>query len=75
LILLRSRATSIEDVELLVLRHEVAVLRRTDRNSWRPRPWHWESGDRLLAAAWLASRARPEGHVPSGGSSDKRPRW
>jgi len=38
LILLRSRATSIEDVELLVLRHEVAVLRRTDRNSWRPRP-------------------------------------
>jgi len=41
----------------------------------RPRSWHWESGDRLLGPAWLASRARPEGHVPSRCSSVKRPRW
>jgi putative transposase len=47
LILLLGRSSSTKDVELLVLRHEVAVLRRTN-----PKPWlDW--ADRALFAALI----------------------
>ena len=63
LALLRCRSGTARDLELLILRHEVRVLRRrTKRIAWRP-------GDRLILAAlsrrlpradWHAFSVRPE---------------
>ena len=46
-LMLRGRATSSKDIELLVLRHEVAVLRRTN-----PKPC-LDRADRALFAALI----------------------
>jgi putative transposase len=63
LVLVRCRHDAARDVELLALRHEVRVLRRTaKRTRWRP-------GDRLVftilsrrvpRAAWSLFPVRPE---------------
>ena len=63
LFLLRCRSVATRDLELLVLRHEVRVLRRrTKRIAWRP-------GDRLVLtalsrclprASWQAFPVRPK---------------
>jgi hypothetical protein len=52
LVLLMDRTSSIKDVELLVLGHEVAVLRRTN-----PRP-HMDWADRAVFAALVARLPR-----------------
>ena len=62
LVLLRCRSGTARDLELLALRHEVRVLRRTQRIAWR-------LGDRLVLAAlsrclphasWHTLPVRPE---------------
>src|SRR5687768_2957673 len=58
-LMLLSRATSSKDVELLVLRHEVAVLRRAN-----PRP-QLDWADRALFAA-LIPPSRGAARSPSG---------
>jgi len=46
-LVLLGRSSASKDIELLVLRHEVAVLRRTE-----PKP-HWDWADRALLAALI----------------------
>jgi len=59
LALLRSRSTAARDLELLALRHEVRVLRRSAR------PHRWWPGDRLVLAALSQRLARSDwGRLP-----------
>jgi hypothetical protein len=46
LLLLLDRTSSTKDIELLVLRHELAVLRRTNLSGSRTGPRHVTSGFR-----------------------------
>src|SRR5688500_8462608 len=56
LVLLRCRSGTARDLELLALRHEVRVLRRTNRSAWRP-------GDRLVLAALSRCLPRASWHT------------
>ena len=49
-LVLLGRSSASKNAELLVLRHEVAVLRRT-----KPRPL-WGSGTRLSVLTWASMR-------------------